>query len=81
MAMVGDIKTEVVYHGDVLNTCSRVQALCKELDSDLLITDTFYKTLNHDDYFNYSIVSNIHLRGKRNLVNVYKVTKKGCVKN
>ncbi len=74
MAMVGDLKTEVVFHGDVLNTCARVQELCKELESDLLITDTFYKTIHQANHFDYSIVSNVHLRGKRNSLTIYKVT-------
>jgi adenylate cyclase len=37
-AEVGDIKSEIVYHGDVLNTTARITGLCSELESDLLIS-------------------------------------------
>ena len=36
---IGALKKEVFYTGDVLNTTSRVQGLCKEYDADLLVTE------------------------------------------
>jgi adenylate cyclase len=33
---VGQIKSEIVFHGDVLNTAARIQGLCNELGEQLL---------------------------------------------
>ena len=35
----GDIKSEIAFHGDVLNTTACVMELCKKFNEDLLITD------------------------------------------
>lgn len=37
---VGQIKAQVVLHGDALNTAARVLAQCNELDAKLLVTDS-----------------------------------------
>ena len=42
MSTVGEIKTEIVYHGDVLNTAARIQSLCKNYHTDLLISENFF---------------------------------------
>lgn len=36
MCEVGDVKREIAYHGDVLNTASRLLDLCKTRDADLV---------------------------------------------
>jgi adenylate cyclase len=36
---VGELKTETVYHGDVLNATARMLSLCSELKRDLLISE------------------------------------------
>jgi len=35
---VGTLKSEIVYHGDVVNTTARIQSLCAETDSALLVS-------------------------------------------
>ena len=35
---MGIIKREIVYSGDVLNTASRIQSLCNEMKTDILIS-------------------------------------------
>jgi len=35
---VGEIKSEIVYHGDVVNTTARIQGLCDTLGASLLIS-------------------------------------------
>ena len=38
---VGEIKKELAYHGDVLNTASRIQGKCNELGSRVLVSEAF----------------------------------------
>ena len=39
VAEVGEIKREIAFHGDVLNTAARIQAKCNELERRLLISE------------------------------------------
>lgn len=41
-AEVGEIKSEIVYHGDVLNTTARITGLCAQLNSDLLMSGDLF---------------------------------------
>jgi len=36
---IGDIKKEIVYHGDVLNTTSRLEAECNRYNQTLLVSE------------------------------------------
>ncbi len=38
---VGSLKSEIAFHGDVLNTAARIQKQCKSLNRSLLVTKTF----------------------------------------
>lgn len=35
---IGDLKTEIVYHGDAVNTTSRIQEMCNDLRASLLVS-------------------------------------------
>ena len=37
-AQIGEIKSEIVHNGDVLNTTVCIQALCKDLGHRLLVS-------------------------------------------
>ncbi len=40
IAEVGTIKKELAYHGDVINTTSRIQGQCNNYKADLLVSQT-----------------------------------------
>ena len=42
---VGNFGSEMAYHGDVLNTTSRIQGLCTKLGQEFLISEDFYQEL------------------------------------
>jgi len=46
VTQVGYIKSEIVFHGDVLNTAARMEQLAKELGVDLLISQTVLSRLD-----------------------------------
>lgn len=72
VAEVGQIKTEIAYHGDVLSTAARVRDLCNSYNSDLLLTDSFFDQLPSTVQMGYTAVETTLLRGKRKPVTVYK---------
>ncbi|WP_210521056.1 adenylate/guanylate cyclase domain-containing protein [Hymenobacter terricola] len=68
---VGEVKKEIVYHGDVLNTTARIQALCNELHQDLLISETLLNQLGPIPYVSATRLTTLLLRGKKQEVTLY----------
>ncbi len=71
---VGIIKREIAYHSDVLNTAARIQGKCNEFKSELLISEALKDNLTDEQFFNYEHIGGISLKGKQQLVNIYKVS-------
>lgn len=70
---VGNIRSEIAYHGDAINTTSRIQSLCNEHNSRLLISGTLHDQLlleNTLDY-DYILLGDVRLKGKNNLTKLY----------
>ena len=74
VAEVGDIKRELAYHGDVLNTASRIQAKCKVYEEDLLISENLEQSLPELNGFTKAHVGDVNLRGKQHIVKIYSIT-------
>ncbi|WP_161625609.1 adenylate/guanylate cyclase domain-containing protein [Cyclobacterium qasimii] len=70
---VGDIKREITYHGDTLNTAARIQEKCNDLDAQLLIPESLYRLLENKDDYQIDDVGTIHLKGKGKDVQLYRV--------
>ena len=70
---VGHQRRDLAYHGDVLNTGSRVLALCSQLERDLLVTTPVAQELEIDSRFAVRFVQNLILRGKSQYTSVYGV--------
>ncbi|MDN3596873.1 adenylate/guanylate cyclase domain-containing protein [Zunongwangia endophytica] len=75
MSTVGELKTEIVYHGDVLNTAARIQSLCKTYNSALLISENFYEKINDKKIFQFKCFNNIAITGKNEKINIYSVNR------
>jgi adenylate cyclase len=43
---MGIVKREIVYSGDVLNTASRIQSLCNEMNTEILISNNLIKRID-----------------------------------
>lgn len=71
---IGDIKREIAYHGDVLNTASRIQHLCKEKHEKMMVSEKLANHLNHSNLFTKKLVGKINLRGKKTVTNLYSIS-------
>ena len=62
---VGDVKREIAYHGDVLNTTARLLELAKEKNQQLMVSEEIgaYAQQHKDFVVNWSEL--VHLRGKK----------------
>ena len=70
---VGDIKTELVFHGDVLNTTARIQAQCNALQSRLLVSATVLEALGPGLPYQVRPLGSFTLRGKNRQVELFDV--------
>ena len=70
---IGALKKEIAFTGDVLNTTARIQSLCKELKSDLLISGAIKELLPHSNY-QYSSKGEIELKGRNKKEELFSVT-------
>ncbi len=61
---VGRIKSELVFHGDVMNTSARIQAHCGELGTELLISQTLADQLGGMSWASTVTVGEVPLKGK-----------------
>jgi len=73
VAEIGDIKREIAYHGDVLNTASRIQERCKDLKRRLLISGRLERNLTTLNGFAKELVGTTRLRGKEYEVSIYSI--------
>ncbi|UCH66748.1 MAG: adenylate/guanylate cyclase domain-containing protein [Ignavibacterium sp.] len=73
VAEVGELKKELAYHGDVLNTASRIQGVCNKYNKSLLISEELEKNLKLDKNFKKELIGSIELKGKLQLVNIYSI--------
>lgn len=72
-AEVGYIKRDIAYHGDVLNTGSRIQDKCNEFGKSLLVSEEFAAQIKNLDFFKQELLGEVALKGKEQAVNIYAV--------
>lgn len=70
---VGKYKSEIAYHGDVLNTTARILSKCHELESELLISDWVNGQVNLPKYLKADAMGSFQLKGKQQEVGLYSV--------
>ena len=70
---VGAIKREIAYHSDVLNTAARIQGMCNQFDSGLLISEEVKNRVDAPGDLAIEIIGGINLKGKQLPVDIFKV--------
>jgi len=73
VAEVGDLKREIAYHGDVLNTASRIQGFCNTYGKSILISENLEQALKESLRDKTELLGDIQLRGKQKNVKIYSV--------
>lgn len=63
---IGIIKRDITYSGDVLNTTSRIQSMCKEFKVELIASSEVIKELSLAGKYITQPLGSITLRGKTN---------------
>jgi adenylate cyclase len=72
---VGDIKRDIAYHGDPLNTAARLLELCETDDLRMLISDRIHQVVRDETEFQTDWIGEFQLRGKTDRIDVYRVSR------
>ena len=72
VAEVGDIKREIAYHGDVINTAARIQEKCNDFNRELLVSETIHENIR-DHPWSSEKIGEVRLKGKEKSVSVYAI--------
>src|SRR6185503_13324923 len=71
---IGIIKRDITYSGDVLNTTARIQGMCHELKSEVLVSNDFLKTVSLPAQIVAEAVGDFRLKGKERGVELYMLS-------
>jgi len=73
VAEVGELKSEIAYHGDAINTASRIQGLCNNYNSRLLVSGDLLKELKQKNELSLQVnfIAKVLLAGKEQSTNLY----------
>ncbi|MFA8341377.1 MAG: adenylate/guanylate cyclase domain-containing protein [Rhodothermaceae bacterium] len=80
-AEIGDLKTEVIHNGEVVNTAARIRSSCTRYKKDLLISKDLKDQLSFSDNFSTENIGKIELKGVPEPMELYAVepTNKGKI--
>ncbi|MBW1298432.1 hypothetical protein GBO31_23235 [Aquimarina litoralis] len=73
MTEIGQIKREIAFHGDVINTASRIQSQCSTFEKEFLISEELFNLLSGNKEFDF--IGDTFLKGKNSNVKIYAVNK------
>jgi adenylate cyclase len=71
---IGEIKKDIAYHGDTLNTAARIQGVCNDHGSDLLVSEYLIDQVGAHEEFTYNHFGKVLLKGKSQEVGVVGVS-------
>jgi adenylate cyclase len=71
---VGKYKSEIAYHGDVLNTAARILGKCHEQESDFIISDWVFERVEIPKYLKVNSLGQFQLKGKQQQVELYSLS-------
>ena len=73
---VGDIRRDIAYHGDTLNTASRIQSVCNEFERDILSSMDFLGRSGASRYYMIESLGMVELKGKSQAVEIGGIRRK-----
>jgi adenylate cyclase len=73
---IGEIKREIAYHGDTLNTAARIQSICNQYNKSFLISQDVKTITDLDNIYNLESLGQITLKGKDIPIEVFSIDSK-----
>ena len=72
-AEIGDLKRDLVYNGDVLNTTSRIESVCNQFQARLLVSAALMQQLTLPDGIEAEALGAVMLRGKQKPLALFRL--------
>jgi adenylate cyclase len=73
---VGEIKRDIAYHGDTLNTAARIQSVCNQYDKIFLVSRDAVDFIKVEDCYHVESLGKLTLKGKNEPIGVYSIESK-----
>jgi len=73
VAEVGEIKREIAFHGDTLNTAARIQGKCNDYKKGLLISQALKDLIDDKEELEINLAGEALLRGKNQPLKIYSI--------
>ena len=70
---VGEIKRDIAYHGDTINTAARIQSVCNQYNKIFLVSGDIKEFTDLDKEYSVELLGDINLKGKEKPIGVYSV--------
>jgi len=80
IAEVGQIKREIAFHGDTLNTAARIEGKCNDYNKSLLFSQPFKELIEDKKELPINLVGEIMLRGKDQPLKIYSIDEIDMIK-
>ncbi len=71
--LIGDIKRDIVFHGDTVNTAARIRSECSVVKRDLLLSGDLLAQLSIGNMLTPESMGRIKLRGKAEEIELYSL--------
>lgn len=82
IAEVGEMKKELAYHGDAINTAAHIRSECGKFNKKLLVSADLLSLMpNIDNEFLTEPIGVVKLKGKKNIVGLFSVEPKFPINN
>lgn len=76
-AQIGELKSEIVHSGAVLNTCARIQSVCNQFGEKLLVSADLVRRLELGPQYAVVALGPVPLRGKSESVEICALRRAG----
>lgn len=70
---IGEVKRDIAYHGDTLNTASRIQSVCNDYNKSFLVSKVLLNKVGLHPIMQIQELGMIQLKGKTNSVELVSV--------
>ncbi|MRG44631.1 adenylate/guanylate cyclase domain-containing protein [Chitinophaga sp. SYP-B3965] len=70
---IGEVKRDIAYHGDTLNTAARIQSVCNDYNKRLLISTYMLEAIGANSGIRTETIGMIQLKGKATKVGIASV--------
>jgi adenylate cyclase len=70
---VGQIKRELIYSGDTMNTAARIRSMCNELNESFILSEDFMLDFSQPYGYDISKIGTMELRGRSEPVKLFSL--------